>query len=54
MPSHDLHGNAPDTSPVVLLLIDFINDLEFPEGAQFLKPTKSGFVREYDGLRWVG
>lgn len=28
----DLHGFAPDTSPVVLLLIDVINDLEFPEG----------------------
>ncbi len=39
MPSSDLHGNAPDTSPVVLLLIDFINDLEFPEGHQFVKPT---------------
>lgn len=39
MPSSDLHGNAPDQSPVVLLLIDFINDLEFPEGPQFLKPT---------------
>lgn len=39
MPSHDLHGNAPDQSPVVLLLIDFINDLEFPEGPKFLKPT---------------
>jgi nicotinamidase-related amidase len=39
MPAHDLHGNAPDQSPVVLLLIDFINDLEFPEGPQFLKPT---------------
>ncbi|MBC7891335.1 MAG: cysteine hydrolase [Sphingobacteriaceae bacterium] len=36
---HDLHGSAPDTSPVVLLLIDFINDLEFPEGPAFLKPT---------------
>jgi nicotinamidase-related amidase len=30
----DLHGFAPDTSPVVLLLIDVINDLEFPEGDQ--------------------
>lgn len=36
---HDLHGSAPDHSPVALLLIDFINDLEFPEGPQFLKPT---------------
>ena len=32
---HDLHGNVPDTSPVALLLIDVINDLEF-EGNQAL------------------
>jgi len=31
--SPDLHGNAPDNSPVVLLLIDVINDFEF-EGAE--------------------
>ena len=30
----DLHGFAPDRSPVVLILIDIINDLEFPEGQQ--------------------
>jgi nicotinamidase-related amidase len=28
----DLHGNAPDQSEVVLLIIDMINDLEFPGG----------------------
>jgi nicotinamidase-related amidase len=33
----DLHGNAPDKSPVALLLIDLINDLEFPEGDQLLR-----------------
>ncbi|HEX7448117.1 MAG TPA: isochorismatase family cysteine hydrolase [Pirellulales bacterium] len=32
----DLHGNAPDKSEVALLLIDVINDLEFPEGDQML------------------
>ncbi len=32
----DLHGNAPDDSPVVLLLIDVINDLEFPGGDELL------------------
>ena len=32
----DLHGNAPDKSPVALILIDVINDLEFPEGDQLL------------------
>jgi nicotinamidase-related amidase len=35
--SPDLHGNAPDTSPIVLLLIDVINDFEF-EGAELLFP----------------
>jgi nicotinamidase-related amidase len=34
--NHDLHGNAPDTAVVALLLIDVINDLEFPEGEQLL------------------
>jgi len=39
MPSknEDLHGNVPDKSPVALLLIDVINDLEFPEGEQLLE-----------------
>jgi nicotinamidase-related amidase len=32
----DLHGNAPDTAPVVLLLIDVINDLEFDGGDALL------------------
>jgi nicotinamidase-related amidase len=35
--SADLHGNAPDKSEVVLLLIDVINDLEFPEGEEMLR-----------------
>jgi len=33
----DLHGNVPDTADVALLLIDWINDLEFPEGVQLLR-----------------
>ena len=39
MPSKnkDLHGNAPDQSEVALLLIDVINDLEFPEGPDVLE-----------------
>ena len=28
----DLHGNVPDKAPVALVLIDVINDLEFPGG----------------------
>src|SRR4051794_31352871 len=35
--NEDLHGNAPDKSDVALVLIDVINDLEFPEGDQLLK-----------------
>jgi nicotinamidase-related amidase len=34
--SHDLHGSAPDNSPIALLLIDVINDFEFDEGAEDL------------------
>jgi nicotinamidase-related amidase len=34
--NHDLHGNAPDQSPTVLLLIDVINDLEFEGGEALL------------------
>ena len=34
---HDLHGNAPDTAPIVLLLIDVINDLDFAHGKALLK-----------------
>lgn len=33
----DLHGNAPDKAAAALLLIDVINDLEFPEGEQLLR-----------------
>ena len=35
--NEDLHGNAPDKASVALLLIDVINDLEFPEGEQLLR-----------------
>ncbi len=34
--SHDLHGNAPDNSPIALLLIDVINDFEFDATASRL------------------
>ena len=33
----DLHGNAPDKSPIAILLIDVINDLDFPEGRDLLE-----------------
>jgi hypothetical protein len=35
--NEDLHGNAPDKSDVALLLIDVIDDLDFPEGNQPLR-----------------
>lgn len=31
---HDLHGSAPDTHHTALLLIDLINDFEFPRGKE--------------------
>lgn len=43
--SEDLHGNVPDTFPVVLLMIDMINDLEFPNGEDFLKPAVAAAER---------
>lgn len=35
--NHDLHGNAPDSASVALLVIDMINDLEFPGGERILE-----------------
>jgi hypothetical protein len=34
--SSDLHGSAPDDSPVALLIIDAINDFAFEEGREVL------------------
>src|SRR4051812_49599304 len=36
-PSPDLHGSAPDTSAVAVLLVDVINPLDFPEADDLLK-----------------
>lgn len=33
----DLHGSAPDKSAIALLLIDLINDFDFPEAQQLLE-----------------
>jgi len=35
--TNNLNGNAPDESEVAIVLIDVINDLEFPEGDQLLE-----------------
>jgi nicotinamidase-related amidase len=37
MKNADLHGNVPDHSELALLLIDVINDMEFPEGDQLMQ-----------------
>jgi nicotinamidase-related amidase len=33
----DLHGSAPDKCETVLLIVDVINDLDFPEAKQLLR-----------------
>ena len=35
--SRDLHGNAPDESPVAVLVIDMINAFDFPGGTALLR-----------------
>jgi nicotinamidase-related amidase len=35
--NQDLHGSAPDKCEIALLLIDVINDLDFPEASQLLR-----------------
>ena len=33
----DLHGSAPDKSEVALIIVDVINDLDFPEAKQLVR-----------------
>jgi nicotinamidase-related amidase len=35
--NQDLHGNVPENSPVALLMVDVINDLEFDGGEKVLE-----------------
>src|SRR3954470_19987530 len=35
--NRDLHGSAPDQSATVLLIVDVINDLDFPEAKQLAR-----------------
>jgi nicotinamidase-related amidase len=46
----DLHGNVPDKSPVVLLLIDVINDLEF-EGNDSIVRTARQMAKRLAALK---
>ena len=48
--SKDLHGSAPDKCAVALLLIDWINDLEF-DGAERLFPQALTAARAVAALR---
>lgn len=48
--NRDLHGNAPDTSSVALLVIDMINDLEW-EGGEALLPHALAAARRIASLR---
>jgi nicotinamidase-related amidase len=48
--SKDLHGAAPDKCPVALLLIDWINDLDFDAGDQ-LFPQALAAAKATAGLR---
>ena len=57
MPQHetptknpDLHGNVPESSPVALLLIDVINDLEFP-GSEALAAQVGPMARRIAALK---
>src|SRR3569833_1835062 len=38
--NRDLHGMAPDKSPVALILLDVINVLDFPEADDLLRYAK--------------
>lgn len=37
--NEDLHGSVPESCPVALLLVDVINDLEFPGSEGILEPA---------------
>jgi nicotinamidase-related amidase len=46
----DLHGNAPDRSPVALLLIDVINDLDFPRNENLVR-NSAGLAKRIATLK---
>ncbi len=41
----DLHGSAPDTCETAVLLVDFINPLDFPEGDRILPAALEAGMR---------
>ncbi len=55
--SQDLHGSAPDKSATVLLLIDVINDFDFPEGEELFRlamPVGRNIARLKERTRAAG
>jgi nicotinamidase-related amidase len=55
--NEDLHGNVPDKSAVALLIVDMINDLEFPGGdrlAEQVMPVARGIRDLRDRARVLG
>lgn len=53
----DLHGSAPDKHKIALLLIDVINDFDFPEADQLLKyarPMAKNLLRPNDARKEPG
>lgn len=48
--NQDLHGSVPDSSPVALLLIDVINDMEF-EGSEALVESSIPMARRLAALK---
>jgi nicotinamidase-related amidase len=46
----DLHGNVPDASPVALLIVDAINDMEF-DGADAMLPRAVRMARAIAALK---
>jgi nicotinamidase-related amidase len=48
--NEDLHGNVPDSSSVALLVIDVINDLDFP-GASSLRKVTPQLARNIAALK---
>jgi nicotinamidase-related amidase len=46
----DLHGSAPDKCETALLIVDVINDLDFPEAKQLLRYVPS-MARRISALR---
>ena len=52
--AENLHGNVPDKAETVLLLIDVINDLEFPEGTAAAASSPCQMARADRGPQAAG